>query len=88
VATMAKLKRKGKIFIDYLRNGEGATAILPYSSRARPGATVALPVAWKDLKHLDPREFRVDRVERWLTRRRVDPWADFSDTRQQLPELK
>ncbi|QQM31055.1 DNA ligase D [Martelella lutilitoris] len=51
-ATMTKDKRKGKIFIDWLRNERGATAILPYSVRARPGAPVATPVTWDELKEL------------------------------------
>jgi bifunctional non-homologous end joining protein LigD len=49
VATMSKAKRKGKIFIDWLRNQRGSTAILPYSVRAREGAPVAAPVAWSEL---------------------------------------
>jgi len=48
-ATMSKAKRKGRIFIDWLRNQRGATAIMPYSARARPGAPVAAPVSWKEL---------------------------------------
>lgn len=87
VATMSKAKRKGKIFIDYLRNGEGATAVLPYSPRARPGAAVALPVKWSDLKHVDPAEFTVREAVHWLRKRRADPWADFFEIRQQLPEM-
>ncbi|MET3600552.1 non-homologous end-joining DNA ligase [Martelella mangrovi] len=51
-ATMSKEKRKGRIFIDWLRNERGATAILPYSVRARSGAPVATPVAWDELKDL------------------------------------
>src|SRR3546814_4643613 len=47
-ATMAKAKRKGKIFIDWLRNQRGSTAILPYSARARSGAPVAAPVSWSE----------------------------------------
>ena len=53
VATMAKAKRKGRIFIDWLRNQRGATAILPYSARARAGAPVAAPVSWTELRELD-----------------------------------
>ena len=48
-ATMSKAKRKGRIFIDWLRNQRGSTAILPYSARARPGAPVAAPVSWAEL---------------------------------------
>jgi bifunctional non-homologous end joining protein LigD len=53
LATMSKAKRKGRIFIDYLRNQRGATAILPFSARARPNAPVAAPVSWEELKDLD-----------------------------------
>jgi bifunctional non-homologous end joining protein LigD len=88
VATMSKAKRRGRIFVDYLRNGEGATAILPYSVRARPGATVAVPVAWKDLGRVDPREFRVENAAQWLGRRRKDPWTDLLSLQQELPHLK
>jgi bifunctional non-homologous end joining protein LigD len=52
VATMAKAKRKGRIFIDWLRNERGSTAIAPYSVRARKGASVAMPVTWAELKTL------------------------------------
>ena len=49
-ATMSKAKRKGKIFIDWLRNQRGATAIVPYSARARDGAPVAVPITWEELR--------------------------------------
>ena len=49
VATMSKAKRKDKIFIDWLRNQRGSTAVLPYSARARPGAPVAIPIDWDEL---------------------------------------
>ncbi len=52
VATMSKAKRKGRIFIDWLRNQRGATAILPYSARARAGAPVAAPVTWAELEDI------------------------------------
>ena len=50
---MSKAKRKGRIFIDYLRNERGSTAIAPYSVRARKGASVATPVSWDELETLD-----------------------------------
>lgn len=53
IATMSKVKRKGKIFIDWLRNERGATAIAPYSVRAREGAPVAVPVTWRELKKME-----------------------------------
>jgi bifunctional non-homologous end joining protein LigD len=53
VANMSKARRKGRMFIDYLRNGQGSTAICPWSTRARPGASVAVPVTWDELADLD-----------------------------------
>nr|WP_072896744.1 hypothetical protein [Hydrocarboniphaga daqingensis] len=84
---MSKAQRRGRIFIDYLRNGRGATAVLPYSPRARPGAPVALPMDWKQLRGLDPQEFRVDNAQQWLRRRR-DPWATMRDQAVPLPLLR
>jgi bifunctional non-homologous end joining protein LigD len=52
IATMSKAKRTGKIFIDFFRNDYTATAIADYAVRARPGAPVALPIDWKELKDL------------------------------------
>ncbi|WP_394822223.1 non-homologous end-joining DNA ligase [Pendulispora albinea] len=84
-ATLSKSARRGKIFIDYLRNGQGATAIVPYAVRARPGAPVAFPVAWRDLGKMDPRDFSVATVPKLLSKRRTDPWADFFDLAQRVP---
>lgn len=68
-ATMSKEKRKGKLFIDWLRNERGATAIAPYSLRARPGAAVAVPVNWDELEALDrPDGFHVGDMEDRLSR--------------------
>ncbi len=66
-ATMSKAKRKGRIFIDWLRNQRGATAIVPYSARARPGAPVARPVTWEELRSLDaPNGYRLAGVADWF----------------------
>lgn len=85
VATMSKKARHGKIFIDYLRNGQGATAVLPYSARARPGLPVAMPIAWKDVRAVDPSDFTIATVPDVIARRRRDPWEDLLGTRQTLP---
>ena len=53
VANMSKARRKGRMFIDYLRNGQGSTAICPWSTRARAGGTVAVPVTWQELAEID-----------------------------------
>jgi bifunctional non-homologous end joining protein LigD len=68
-ATMSKAKRKGKVFIDWLRNERGATAIAPYALRARPGAAVAVPVSWDELGDLDRADgFHVTDMEARLSR--------------------
>lgn len=85
VANMGKKHRIGKIFIDYLRNGQGATAVLPYSARARPNLPVALPVSWKELRTIDPHDFTIATVPALLEKRRADPWADLLETHQTLP---
>lgn len=83
IATVSKAQRKGKIFIDYLRNAEGATAIVAYGIRARKNAPVSTPIAWKELaKDVRFDYFNVRNVPERLVRRREDPWADFGGTRQ------
>ncbi|WP_306224377.1 DNA ligase D [Bosea beijingensis] len=57
-ATLSKKARRGRIFIDYLRNGRGATAIAPYSTRARTGVPLAMPVEWQDIDSLQPDAFK------------------------------
>ena len=85
VATAAKRLRKRRIFVDYLRNGRGATAVASYSLRARPGAPVAMPVAWSELaKIVRADQFTISEVPARLRRRRKDPWAGMAAIRQNL----
>jgi bifunctional non-homologous end joining protein LigD len=82
---MSKAKRRGKVFVDYLRNQRGATAIASYSTRARPGAPVATPVAWDELSvQLKADAYRVANLPKRLQSLRTDPWAGFFATRQSL----
>ncbi len=83
---IAKAEREGRIFIDYLRNDPTSTAVGPYSTRSRPGAPVAMPLRWEDLKpSLDPAGFTVRNVQRHL-RSAPDPWAGIGEVRQRLPD--
>jgi bifunctional non-homologous end joining protein LigD len=85
LATMSKRERKGKIFIDYLRNGQGASAIGPYSTRAREGAPVATPITWEELEDgVDPSAFTVLTVPRRVATQKRDPWRDYATTRQSI----
>jgi bifunctional non-homologous end joining protein LigD len=82
-ATLSKKARKGRIFIDYLRNGRGSTAIAPFSTRARPGAAVAMPVAWELLeKNLAPDAYKAPEV----TKKGPpdDAWAAFFKPKRAL----
>jgi len=81
---MTKSARAGRIYIDYLRNERGATAVAAYSPRARPGAAVSLPLPWSDLKLEKRPIFRVVDYEEWKARLRRDPWKDLAKTDQRL----
>jgi bifunctional non-homologous end joining protein LigD len=87
-ATISKAARGGKVFVDYLRNGRGATAIVPYSPRRRDGATVSMPVSWNDLESVHPSDFTVHSAASYLAKRAHDPWASFERSRKSLPLLK
>ncbi|MGH8799014.1 MAG: non-homologous end-joining DNA ligase, partial [Casimicrobiaceae bacterium] len=83
IATLSKARRKGKTFIDYLRNAEGATAIAPYGIRARKNAPVSTPIAWAELsKDVRFDYFNVRNVPERIARSRHDPWAAMPKTRQ------
>ena len=78
VATITKSKRRGKILVDYLRNGRGSTAVAAYSTRARAGAPVSMPLAWDELgPGLGPAYFTVENTPTRLAHLTADPWADF-----------
>ncbi|HUE16884.1 MAG TPA: non-homologous end-joining DNA ligase [Planctomycetaceae bacterium] len=85
--SMSKGARPGKIFIDYLRNERGATAVVAYSPRARPGAPISLPLDWKELpKTHAGNSATVDNVLPKLKRRSRDPWKDLQKTRQSISD--
>ncbi|MBV9826191.1 MAG: DNA ligase D [Alphaproteobacteria bacterium] len=82
-ANMAKRARTGRIFIDYLRNGRGATAVGAYSPRARKGAPVAMPISWEALERgVTPAAFTVLTVPDYLSTMNANPWADMAKQRQ------
>ena len=85
VSKMTKSRRGGKVFVDYLRNAETASAVAAFSPRARPGAGVSTPLAWDELGSKDMREkFTVKSVPARLKRLRDDPWKDYATTRQSI----
>ena len=88
-ATMSKVKRAGRVYVDYLRNGEGATAVTAYSLRARPGLPVSMPIAWTALDD-DVRgdHFNIGNVPRILAGRRADPWAGYESARQSIGKAR
>src|SRR5690606_17518791 len=78
VSTISKAKRKNKILIDYLRNGRGATAVAPYSPRARAGAPVSMPLSWDELgPGIGPAHFTIGNAITRLSGLSADPWGDF-----------
>ncbi|MDG5748939.1 DNA ligase D [Qipengyuania sp. XHP0207] len=85
-ANMSKAKRKGRIFIDWLRNQRGATAVLPYSARARSGAPIAVPVTWNELRGMDSANaFSIDQAETLLRRASSKALQGWGFAEQQLP---
>jgi bifunctional non-homologous end joining protein LigD len=86
VVNMSKKARTGRIFLDYLRNGEKATAVAPLSPRAREGATVSMPLAWRQVKRgLDPAKFTVRTATKLLAKGRA--WDDYDRSARPLPRV-
>jgi bifunctional non-homologous end joining protein LigD len=83
---MTKAARAGKIYLDYLRNERGATAVAPYSPRARKGAPVSVPLAWTELKAERP-DFRVSNFAEWSHRLKKDVWAALLKSNQSLKTI-
>ncbi|QFY60689.1 DNA ligase D [Rhizobium grahamii] len=89
LATATKAKRNGKIFVDYLRNGRGNTAVAAYSPRARKGAPVSMPLGWEELTDdIGPAYFTIANSPIRLQTLRTDPWAGFFDAALPLQKLK
>lgn len=85
VANMNKTKRKGKIFVDYLRNQRGASSIAPYSTRSKQNASVATPLSWQELNtRIKSDTFTVKNLPQRLAKLKHDPWADFYLVKQKL----
>src|SRR5204863_8434065 len=84
-SNLLKISRRGKIFIDYLRNTEGATAVCAYSSRAKANAPVSTPIAWEELAD-DVRyaHFNIVTVTKRMARTKKDPWAGMADVEQTI----
>ena len=83
---MTKSARKGKIYLDYLRNGREATAVAAYSPRARVGAPVSMPLSWAELKAENSRPvFRAAEFDEWKARLKKDPWKEMPRLKQQVP---
>lgn len=87
-AALAKAKRTGRIFIDYLRNQRGATAVMPYSARSRPFAPIAVPLTWEELRDLDsPAHWHIGDAAEMVKRARSRNLAHWGRADQILPDL-
>jgi bifunctional non-homologous end joining protein LigD len=80
-SNLLKVSRRGKIFIDYLRNGEGATAVAAYSLRAKANAPVSTPIAWDELsKDVRFDRFNVQNVPKRMAKMKNDPWQEMDES--------
>ena len=82
---MTKAKRTNKIFIDYLRNASGATAVAAFSTRARPNAPVSVPITWEELNiDLHSDTFTLSNIDQRLSQIKEDPWAEYFELKQRV----
>jgi bifunctional non-homologous end joining protein LigD len=82
---MSKAARSGKIFLDYLRNGRGATSVAAYSTRARDGCPVSTPISWDELPHIrSAAQFTLANVPARLQSLKRDPWEGIAEVRQSI----
>jgi bifunctional non-homologous end joining protein LigD len=89
VATMSKAKRVGKIFIDWLRNGRGATSVTSWSLRARPGAPAAVPLRWEELgRTRGGNQFDLAAALKRAASDKADAWSGIEHLRQRLPKVR
>src|SRR5262249_43613206 len=87
VAKMTKSLRGGKLFIDYLRNSLEQTSVAAYSTRARAGAPVSVPVTWEELRGTESApQYTVLKLRKRLGSLKRDPWRDIGRVRQKLPD--
>jgi len=87
-AALPKAQRKGRIFVDYLRNQRGATAVMPYGVRAREGAPVAAPVSWNEMETIDrPSHFTIRDAKQLIRRADSKVLSGWGRADQELPDL-
>lgn len=87
-AALPKVQRKGRIFVDYLRNQRGATAVMPYSARARPNAPVAAPITWKEMETIaSPAHFHIGDAAELVKRAGSQALSGWGRADQELPDL-
>jgi bifunctional non-homologous end joining protein LigD len=86
ITKMTKVARTGRIYLDYLRNERGATAVAPFSPRSRNGVPVSVPMAWSELKADAPPRCLVAKLNEWRKRLAHDPWAEMPKIKQRLSQ--
>lgn len=88
VTNLRKAARKGRIFLDYLRNGHGSTAVAPYCLRARPGLPISIPIEKEDLERMLASEaVNISTGIEWIRHRKSDPWKALADSAVSLRQI-